>query len=270
MIRLFPPILHANAARYLTRWTHDLANEPDFTERVRLARERFRTRNRRQNKTFTRVKTALRKMSRNTDRCVYCEDSYADQIEHMHPKNIYPERCFSWENYVYACGSCNRTKSDHFSVSDTAGLVHVVTPPRRPGSSPRVPPVAGRPLFINPRTENPLDYLVLDWQTGHLTPHPLQSPPDRRRARWMIDTIGLNRGRLPKIRQASRRTFELRLSKYATDRNNGAPPANLTEQKVEMLSLNHQTVLQEMWRQRAMEPRLTTLFYRLPEVGTWW
>ena len=47
-------------------------------------------------------------------RCGYCEDSDGDEIEHIKPRDLYPEKTFAWENYLLACGQCNRSKSSRF------------------------------------------------------------------------------------------------------------------------------------------------------------
>lgn len=54
-------------------------------------------------------------------KCAYCEcmlqekDSYS-QIEHFHPKSLYPEEVVIWENLLPACGRCNIPKGDHDTV----------------------------------------------------------------------------------------------------------------------------------------------------------
>lgn len=44
-------------------------------------------------------------------KCAYCEcilqetDSYS-QVEHFHPKSLYPEEVVIWENLLPSCGRC--------------------------------------------------------------------------------------------------------------------------------------------------------------------
>ncbi|MFT4928947.1 MAG: hypothetical protein ACI8WB_005067 [Phenylobacterium sp.] len=50
-------------------------------------------------------------------KCAFCESKPADggsavQVEHFYPKSRYPKSCFSWENFLPACGKCNQAKSD--------------------------------------------------------------------------------------------------------------------------------------------------------------
>lgn len=48
-------------------------------------------------------------------KCAFCEcipesgGGYV-QVEHFHPKSIYPEECFSWINFLPCCGVCNTNK----------------------------------------------------------------------------------------------------------------------------------------------------------------
>ncbi|CRX47364.1 TPA: hypothetical protein PXJ58_000564 [Yersinia enterocolitica] len=48
-------------------------------------------------------------------KCAFCECLPEDgggyiQVEHFHPKSIYPNECFSWENFLPSCGICNNNK----------------------------------------------------------------------------------------------------------------------------------------------------------------
>ena len=65
---------------------------------------------------FRTVRNRLAVMCSGARRCGYCEDSVGDEVEHIKPKDLYPERTFVWENYLLACGQCNRGKSSRFSV----------------------------------------------------------------------------------------------------------------------------------------------------------
>ncbi len=266
MIGLQQTALPRKAASQLRTWTKELTDELDFDARVKLAKRRFKSRNKKGSVTFDRIKTALYAMCNHTDRCVYCEDNFADEVEHMRPKDIYPEQCFAWENYVYACGPCNRSKNNHFAVIAN-GQIQVVTPPR-PAPQPRTPPVSGSPLFIDPRAEDPMESLMLDLDSGGFAPHPNATDP--RRGTWMRDTIGLNKRRLPKARLLARKRFRSLLRDYADTRDSGASEPELDGLKNEILDLNHQTVLREMARQREYYPELQTLFERVPEILTWW
>ena len=68
------------------------------------------------NPTFRKVRESLTRMCSGAQRCVYCEDSVGDEVEHIEPKDLYPCLVFLWTNYVYACGRCNGGKSNKFAV----------------------------------------------------------------------------------------------------------------------------------------------------------
>lgn len=65
------------------------------------------------------IKEPLLKSS--NKKCAYCEcilqetDSYC-QIEHFHPKSLYPQEVVVWENLLPACGRCNAPKGNHDTV----------------------------------------------------------------------------------------------------------------------------------------------------------
>lgn len=72
-------------------------------------------------------------------KCVYCE-SYVDvtcyaNIEHYHPKSIYPDQTFQWENLYMGCTLCNTPKN----AFDT-----------------------GIEPFVHPENEEPEDFLTFD------------------------------------------------------------------------------------------------------------
>ena len=72
-------------------------------------------------------------------KCVYCE-SYVDvtcyaNIEHYHPKSIYPAETFEWDNLFVGCTICN-TPKNNFDTS--------------------------KEPFVHPVNDNPEDYLTFD------------------------------------------------------------------------------------------------------------
>lgn len=66
------------------------------------------------------IKEPLLKSS--NKKCAYCEcilqetDSYC-QIEHFHPKSLYPQEVVVWENLLPSCGRCNAPKGNHDTVN---------------------------------------------------------------------------------------------------------------------------------------------------------
>ncbi len=65
---------------------------------------------------FRPIKTVLAAMCSGAQRCVFCEDSAGNQIEHFAPKRLFPNLTFVWSNYLYACSGCNGPKLTKFAV----------------------------------------------------------------------------------------------------------------------------------------------------------
>lgn len=96
---------------------------------------------------FEEIRATLGAMASGRERCMYCEDSEGTDIEHFWPKSTYPERAFTWTNYLLACSRCNSNfKREQF--------------PRD---------AAGAPLLIDPTVDEPQAHLVLSGRTGKLT-----------------------------------------------------------------------------------------------------
>jgi uncharacterized protein (TIGR02646 family) len=72
-------------------------------------------------------------------KCIYCESytnitGYAN-IEHYHPKSLYPKETFDWNNLFIGCTVCNTPKNNFDTVKEP---------------------------FIHPVNDNPEDYLTFD------------------------------------------------------------------------------------------------------------
>lgn len=55
-------------------------------------------------------------------KCIYCE-SYVDitgysNIEHFHPKSLFPRETFDWDNLFVGCTLCNTPKNDFDTVNE--------------------------------------------------------------------------------------------------------------------------------------------------------
>lgn len=96
----------------LRKYQREVDAETVFERQIELAAELFSKRNRATNPTFREIRRTLAKMCCGAIRCMYCEDSRADEVEHHRPKNLYPSEAFVWENYLYACGTCNAPKNN--------------------------------------------------------------------------------------------------------------------------------------------------------------
>ena len=99
----------------------------------------------RRSQTILAVYTVLKRMTGPSERCMYCVDSQASDIEHFWPKSRHPEKLYQWKNLLIACTPCGRFKEIQF--------------PRTPD---------GAPLLIDPSAEDPWEFLDFDPITGNL------------------------------------------------------------------------------------------------------
>jgi uncharacterized protein (TIGR02646 family) len=259
------------------------------TDNIRAAKNAWE--NRSNNAAFVEIWATLETMCVGKGICNYCENNEATDIEHIYPKSFFPEMAFVWENYLLACKTCN----SHYKLDKIA----VFNPP---GSTTRFDVVRGavpptkEVLMINPRTENPLDFLELNLRTGvFLEKH---ASPSRafKQAEYTIEVLALNaRDALREAREANTKTIFRKLQyavcvKEATtfadldtvvNKNEPfitldttRPLADVQSELLESIRIAiteapHPTIWVEIKRQHASIPRIADLFARLPEALNW-
>ena len=269
MIQLARRPLPGNTARALRRLQSNVNAVKLYSDRVVEAKRRFAAKNTATDAVFKVIRRELTALCSGAARCVYCEDSARDQVEHYKPKTLYPEAAFVWENYVYACGRCNRMKGARFAVFRSSdGKFAEVS--RLPGS-PVTPPVAGKPVIIDCRAEDPMRLLQLDLLgTFFFLPLNGLSAANEKRAVHSIEVLRLNvREELPLGRAQAYHGFRARLHEYQQKRDAGSPSAELSQLRNNLLSANHPTVWREMVRQQKKINELGAIFARVPESLLW-
>jgi 5-methylcytosine-specific restriction endonuclease McrA len=92
------------------------------------------------------VKAELSRMAGIRNRCFYCSDSHAADVEHFAPINRAWRDALNWRNLLWVCPMCNRKKNASF------------------------PEEEGVPLIINPAEVDPWARLILDTTTALLAP----------------------------------------------------------------------------------------------------
>ncbi len=266
MIRIPDQSLPDDAAIKLAEYQAEVNAAVDYAERVALGKKNFE--NRKSNATFQTVRATLKSMCNRTRRCMYCEDSVADEVEHIRPKDLYPEVVFVWDNYLYACGRCNGGKSNRFMVTTLSGQLIDVT---RKRNAAVMPPADGQAAFINPRFENPLDYLQLDLLgTFYFQPLAPLGTVDFSRAECTIEILKLNdRDELIAARSEAFDAYRDRVIAYDDARHQGASAADLQHMSDSVRHMRHPTVWAEMKRQRDRYRELQSLFQRVPEALNW-
>ena len=267
MLRPHDPGLDAGTARGLDAYQAKVDGAGAYAEQVEAGKHLFRCYNRRRNRVFAVVRRTLEDTCFGVQRCGYCEDSVGDEIEHIRPKALYPEHTFAWENYLLACGGCNRAKSDDFSVLDGGGrLVNVA---RRRGAAIRRP-APGTPALIDPRREDPLAFLALDIEDTFLfLPREDLGGTDETRADYTIELLKLNRDVLLRARHQAYGGYRARLVEYRDNRDADAGAGTLARRREAIRTGDHPTVWREMQRQRDDIPALRTLFMDVPEALQW-
>lgn len=134
---------------------------------------------------FDEIREKLTKMCVSVGICNYCEQSEANDIEHIYPKSFFPIFAFLWTNYLLVCKQCNTAfKLDRCFVMDSSGTIHVTVR----GQEPAHPRIA----FINPRTENPADYMIMNTQDFEFEILDGLSTMDYNKADKTLEILALN------------------------------------------------------------------------------
>jgi hypothetical protein len=164
------------------------------------------------------IRDHLARMAPGVQRCMYCGDSLATDIDHFEPIAEFPGGTFVWPNHLLACSYCNsNAKRDQF--------------PRN---------AAGSPLLINPTTDDPATHLRLILRTGvyrPLTPLGAES----------IRVFGLNRPDLTRGREVAFATRTAVLCR-ADDLLAAGRAAEAVRYLRALAEEPHASVLQEMLR----------------------
>lgn len=214
------------------------------------------------NALFREIKSKLAGAAPSDGACYYCErDRYRD-IDHVWPKRHYSEKSFRWDNFVYSCVICNQgEKRDKFAIF--IGHTDYVEFDRYLGFDETVP--VGDPVLIDIRSENPMEYLRLDFSTGRLVP--IGDERGQVRGRYTRDLFKLDADALARAR---RRGFDqlivylkdLRAARFS---ENTSQEARIVD---EIRNLPFPTVIAELRRQKADHVGLDELVELLPaDIG---
>lgn len=225
---------------------------------------------------FAAVRATLGTMCIGSIRCSYCEDSAADEVEHILPKNLFPQHSFKWSNYLFACGPCNGPKSNRYGTVNGDLVSEFI----RGKNDPVVPPPPGQPGFIDPRTEDPFVFFEMDIGgttpeglvlegTFELLPREDLSRRDHARALFTINVLGLNREVIRKARENAFGGFRARLVEYVHKKEVGASASTLQRLRTDILNTPHLSVFEDMRRQKDLLPEIADLFARAPEIMAW-
>lgn len=240
--------------------------ESDYANRVELARQKW---NNKPSTLFERIRTALADicLGGGTRRCSYCEDSLADEIEHIRPKNWFPNQVFDPLNYLFACGPCNGPKNNQYAVVSSSGII---TEAVRTRGSVILPPPLGQEALLNPWEDNPADFFFLDLQnTFEFKPKASLNNHDATRAAYTLRILKINKDPLNSARRAAFSDFAGRLKEYHLALRDNESLAALMRMQSELLLKQHITVWHEMQRQANQHISLQRLFRLVPGAIHW-
>lgn len=266
MLHLDDPGINPPTAQGLGRYQAKVNAAGTFSNQLQVGKDLFKKYNRSNNPVFRAVHRKLKEMCSGAQRCNYCEDSAGDEVEHIKPRSLYPERVFVWDNYLLSCGQCNRSKGSRFSVIRQGRFIDVT---HRPGSTRRKSPT-GCPVIINPRTEDPLAFFQLEIAETFLF-LPMNDLPEiaKKRACYTIQVLKLNRDVLLEARREAYGAYRARLSEYRTIQSHDAPQSRLDTLRDAIKTTAHPTVWREMQRQQSDIAELRELFSDIPEALFW-
>jgi len=266
VLRIPPHDLPEPAAIRLREWQAEVDRHPEYVTRVSEAARLFHSRNQSHVPTFATVREVLASMCPGAQRCMYCEDSAGDQVEHFHPKSLYPNYVFTWPNLLCACGGCNGPKNNAFAILTAEGPICVA----RKRNDDVLPPRSGPAALLDPRHEDLMTFLEIDLSgTFQVQPRLGLSAVARARAEYTIETLRLNaREHLRKARRNTYSALEAMLMLYL-HRKREARCDDLPRIEREIRVAPHPAVWFEMRRQHAKIAALQPLFGQLPEALTW-
>ncbi len=266
MLRVPECSLPESAAERLRDYQQEIDAVGDYVDRVVEAKRLFRSR--RNSSTLQEVRRTLQTMCGSIRRCMYCEDSRADEIEHFRPRDLYPEAVFLWSNLLFACGPCNGNKRNRFFVFAATDdeLIDVT----RVAGAEVLPPVVGEPVLIDPRHEEPLELLELELRhTLRFAPRLRKDTRARKRAERTIEVLRLNSDLLVKARRGTFASLMALLRHYLEKKRQGGTAKALRRIRSVITLQPHPTVWAEMKRQHLRFDELARMFEQAPEALAW-
>lgn len=268
MLKLSTPPLSKPTTGILRQRQQRVNGAGAYASQVAEAKRLFSHYNRRGDAAFDEVKLALDRSCPGIRRCHYCQDSCADEVEHIRPKDLYPEEVFSWSNYLYACGPCNGPKNNRYAVIVRKKLIDVTRQRGARVAKPR----AGVHALLDLRVDDPMRFLQLDLSgTFRFELLPKKGSVDYLRATYTVDLLGLNtRETLCRQRKTAFDGYLARLEQYVRVKRQGAQArTRLLALEQSLRSVDHPTVWWEMKRQRKSYQELNKLFAAAPEALGW-
>ena len=262
MLKLRASFPFGDCSQYLVNSQAIIDGKGTYEEKVLTAKEMWGAKNKNH---FITLRTLLEQSSIGSRRCHYCEDSAADEVEHIWPKKFYPEKAFVWTNYLFACGPCNGSnKNDQFAVFDPLSEVLHIS---RGDRDPVVPPAVGAPVLLNPHVDDPMAYMELDLATGLFVPIGNKNEIGYKRAHYTIRVLGLNkRDYLSHARRNAYGSYIDSIKVYVKMKQEHASSADLAAKRSEIIERHHPSVWLEIKRLAVDRIQHHEMFDQAPEL----
>lgn len=186
MLQLAIKSIDTDTQKVLDALQDDVNKIPFFADKVEMAQSLWKSKGDPVGKeAFVLIKNKLYELCVFEGICNYCEQNEASDIEHIYPKSFFPEKTFDWENYLLACKQCNTGyKLDKCHVLDIHN--QLIKVPRNTEPSSKVG------AFINPRIENPNDFMFLNLFNFEFDELPKLSLQDSNKVKSTLEILRLN------------------------------------------------------------------------------
>lgn len=274
MIKLPAVTLSEGTLLTLSGFQQDVNSQLSYAQQVTRGKLLFEQKS--SSQAFRPVREALGRLCAGARRCCYCEDSQATDIEHIWPKDFYPELVFNWDNYLYGCARCNRPKANRCEIYSDDTRLNVPSFVKQH----KTHPPTGDALLINPRLEDPFEFMMLDLRdTFFFLPTAMPGTQQWERADHTIKLLKLNEEDvLPAAREEAYENYVARLEKYLDQRSKDKPLEALDRLARSVTKMGHPTVWHEMKRHARLNFREPTpkniqhikeLFLTAPEALDW-
>jgi hypothetical protein len=89
------------------------------------------------------------------------------------------------------------------------------------------------------------------------------------RGEWTLKVLRLNREVVRKARETALQSYRASLLEYARDKQGGATDEELARLRAGILAMPHPSVLNELIRQAATQPKVQRAMAAAPEIGGW-
>ncbi len=294
MVQLHSKTLSLATQQHLNDCQQDVDTQPNQQAKVQRANNLWQNKHSGNGQeAFDEIRETLDSMHARSGVCQYCEWNEISPIEHFFPKKHFPEKAFVWENYLRICHNCNGSeyKHDKFAVFLPDGIVFHLPITR---GTYHVPPSSDH-VLINPRTEDPAQFLNIDLATGSILQKLNATPREFEKANYTRNLLGLNtRDVLLRGRKKAAQNYFSKLEKYVrvcavadflelnvaisnhfglsldVNKNFESEKERLkTHLKNDILDDPFPFVWAEMKRQQNIRPNLQILFRLVPEALLW-